>query len=170
MNSKNFYYYLNSIVKRDLMNKYNYKNSNNIPRIKKIVLIIGGRVTELNTIAQCCLALEFLLGFNCFLNTSTKSDLGRKIRSGSPVGGGAVLKKKQIYAILAFLLFEATPDHRKFKKVQNHLSFSLSKHDIFEFEAFEFNQHIFKTLPGLKITLIFNKDLLKLEQELFKSL
>ena len=103
MNSKNFYHYLNSFIKRDLINKYSYKNGSNVPHIKKVVLTMGGRSTELNTIAQCCLALEFLVGFSCFINVSKKSDLGRKIRVGSPVGAGATLKKKtNVYGACLF--------------------------------------------------------------------
>ena len=170
MNSKNFYHYLNSFIKRDLINKYSYKNGSNVPHIKKVVLTMGGRSTELNTIAQCCLALEFLVGFSCFINVSKKSDLGRKIRVGSPVGAGATLKKKQMYTVLAYLISNLEPGHKGYKKIQNSLSFSFSKQDLFELKAFEFNRHIFKTLPELKITLVFDKNLLKFEQELLKGL
>ena len=170
MNSKNFCYYLNTVIKRDLINKYNYKNGNSIPCVRKVILTMGGRVTELNTIAQCCLALEFLLGSKCFIITSKKSDSSRKIRVGSPVGAGVSLKKKQMYTILSYLLLSLTSKHTRYKKIQNYLSFSFSKQDILNFETFEFNRHVFKTLPELKITLVFDKNLLEFEQELFKSL
>ena len=53
---------------------------------------------------------------------------------------------------------------------QKSFSFSFSKQEFNSLELFEFNRHIFKDMPEIKITFVFNKKLSKLEQKYMKLL
>ena len=176
MNSNNIYIYLNNYVKRDLINKYNYKNTRNLPSLKKVLINLGGNTTDINSISKCCLCLEFLTGLECYITTSKKNNLSKKLRLGSPVGAVVSLKKKKIYEILSYLLTELKPKANAGNKNvgvlnnQKSFSFSFSKQEFNSLELFEFNRHIFKDMPEIKITFVFNKKLSKLEQKYMKLL
>lgn len=177
MNPNSIYIYLNNYVKRDLINKYNYKNTCNIPSIKKVLINLGGKTSDLNSISKYCICLEFLTGLECYITTSKKNNLSKKIRLGSPVGAVAYLKKKRIYEILSYLLTELKPkvsnsNGRNFDVLnnQNSFSFSFSKQEFNSLELFEFNRHIFKDIPEIKVTFVFNRNLSKLEQKAIRLL
>jgi large subunit ribosomal protein L5 len=83
----------NKIIKHDLVNKYHYKNLQNLPKLKKITLNFN--CTNFNTqkFATTLLALEIITAKKGSLTTAKVPNVLLKIQKGQPVGCKITLKK-----------------------------------------------------------------------------
>lgn len=162
---KNFY---KTIFKYDLLNKFNYTRTKNLPVIKKIILNFGCKNTKLKNLAASFLALELISCQKGILTKTRKSNLFLKIRKGNPVGCKVVLKNKQMFCFLERNLNEILPKEKNTYKInKNNLIsknfFSYEIHNKFTFNELEKHYYLFNDLEKLDITLVinvtFNKEL-----------
>lgn len=159
----NFYeYYYENIVKYDLLNKFQYKNVNLIPRFKKIVLNFGCKKSELRFLGPTLMALELITSQKSMFTSSNVSNISLKIKKGNPVGCKVTLRKKLMYTFLVKLINEIFPKLKQFDGFKHSnvrssvktVSFKLKNNLIFS--ELENHYQYFNKLPYLNITIITN--------------
>jgi len=162
---KNYYKY---ILKYDFVNKFNYKNINQIPEIKKIVLNFNCKNCDIKKIATAILALELITAENGIITKSRKAAINLKIRKGHPVGCKIILEKEKMDFFLFKLLNKILSELKNFKgfptKIHYKNNFSFSLNDLINFDELNSNFYLFSTLPTLNITIVYNT---KNSEELF---
>ena len=96
-------YYYNNVIKFDLINRFNYKNLKNIPKLEKIVLNFGCKTFELKKLSLSLLSLQLITDKKGILTVSKKPNIVLKIRKGNPVGCKVILTKNLIlYHIIIY--------------------------------------------------------------------
>lgn len=156
---KNYY---SSIIKYELINKFNYKTFNKIPKLKKIILIFNCKSFDIKTLAISSLALEFISGQKSTINKSKRINILLKIRKGNPVGCKVSLRKQFMYLFLAKLVLEIFPRIKLFDyisyndKLNNTTAMSFKISNIFLFPELEKNYYVFSQLTSLQVTLLVN--------------
>jgi large subunit ribosomal protein L5 len=160
-------HYYNTIIKYDLVYKFNYKNLKKIPKLNKIFLNFGCKTFELKKLTTSLLALQLLTSKKGNLTISKKANIILKIREGTPVGCSIILSKKEMYKFLGKLIFEILPKLKnknliKTLKTKNALTYNFSNPLIFK--EFEKNYLFFNSLKNLQITFITNTSI---NEELF---
>jgi|SRR5210317_103792 len=153
--------YYQKVIRYDLINKFNYANLKDLPKLKKIILNFGCKSFELKTIASALLSLELITTKRGSLTTAKRSNILLKIRKGHPVGCVVVLKKTQMYDFFLKLLVEVFPKLKVFngintKKKVEKTSFSFTLKDLISFKELEKQFYLFINLPPLNITFITN--------------
>lgn len=162
-------YYYKNIIKYDLTNKFFYKNINELPEIKKIILNFGSKNTKIKTFAATLLALELITTKKGIITKTKKPNLFLKIQKGKPAGCKIILKKKNMYNFLTKILVEITPNIKNFlilktkNKNYNNFSFNLDNKRLV-FSELKEHYHLSKTLSYLNITIVTNS---KTQKELF---
>jgi large subunit ribosomal protein L5 len=126
--------YYKKVIKYDLINKFLYTHSDEIPQLKKIILNFGCKNFEIKSIASALLSLELITTKRGSLIKSKRSNILLKIRKGYPVGCIVVLKKNKMYMFFLKLLSEVFPNLKELEK----------------------QFYLFTNLPPLNITLITN--------------
>jgi len=159
---QNFY---KKIIKYDFLNKFNYKNINQIPKIEKIILNFDCKSFDLKKLAIAILTLELISTQKGILTKSKKASINLKIRKGHPVGCKVVLKKKKMEVFLSKLLNKIFPELKNFKgliqKYSNINNFSFSIKDLINFNELNSNFYLFKNLPTLNVTVIYKTGTVK---------
>lgn len=168
---KQFYY---KTVKYDLINKFSYKNTKELPILKKIVLNFNCKSIEIKQLSTCLLALELITNQKGLLIVSKKPHLSLKIRKGNPIGCKVTLKNSNMFFFLSKLIIQIFPKLKNFKgfiikKKSKKNSFSFELLDIFNFKELEDQYHLFYNLPKLNITLVTNSKTVEELLFIFKS-
>ena len=158
---KNYY---ENIVQYDLINKFQYKNINKLPKLHKVVLTFGYKKSNLKQLIISLVALELISAQKPVFTTSKVSNVTLKIRKGNPVGCKITLRKNKLNIFLVKLINKFFCDT---KLVQNNgkindtnisfsptLTFKLKNNLIFS--ELEIHYQIFKNLSNLNIILITN--------------
>lgn len=152
--------YYKKIIKYDLLNKFNYKNVSQIPKIKKIILNFDCRSFDIKKLAITILTLELISMEKVSVTKSKKASINLKIRRGHPVGCKVILTKKKLESFLLKLLNKIFPELKNFKgliqKNTNINSFSFSIKDLINFNELNSNFYLFTNLPTLNITIVFD--------------
>jgi large subunit ribosomal protein L5 len=166
----NYYYKL--IIKHDLVNKFLYKNINELPKLKKINLnfYYDNKNFNLKNLGLSMLALELITNQKGKLTHLKNPKLSIKIRKGHPVGCKITLEKKSMYEFFFNLLTNILPKIKNFSAVKikhNHhqvktVSFKITNISITK--ELEKHHNLFKGLPKLGITFVTNT---KNQKELF---
>lgn len=148
----------NRILKQDLINKYRYKNINELPKIKKIILSFSCTTETIQKFATTMLALEMIASKKSSLTTSKSANVFLKVQKGQPAGCKVVLKKKYIYNFLEKLILEILPKLTNFSgfHVQakgSTLSFKLFSRELL-LKELENQYPLFDNLPVLDIHII----------------
>lgn len=162
--------YYESIVKYDLINKFNYSNTHSIPKLTKIVLTFKCKTPNLKNLVTSALALRFITNKTPKLILLKNTSIFIKLRKGSPIGCTLILKKKDMYVFLTKLLVDIFPKLKNFYKIsvnqsskfQNSISYNMK--EIFNFVQLGNNYLFFENLSNLQITFVTNT---KSKQELF---
>jgi large subunit ribosomal protein L5 len=159
----NFYeYYYENIVKYDLLNKFQYKDVNQIPRFNKIILNFGCKKSELRFLGPTLMALELITSQKSILTSSNVSNISLKIKKGSPVGCKVTLRKTLMYMFLVKLINAVFPKLKQFygfrcsniRSSVKTISFKLKNNLVFS--ELENHYQYFNKLPYLNITIITN--------------
>ena len=148
-----------NFLKYDLINKFNYSKTNDIPKLVKIVLTFSSKSFELKKLASTLLALKLITNKNGTLTVSKKPNILLKIRKGNPVGCKIVLTKELMYKFLEKLIVNILPKMKNVINIKsnrniNCLNINLSNPLIFK--ELEKNYFLFNSLKNLQITIIFN--------------
>ena len=128
-------YFQSKTLKHDLLNKFNYKNINDLPKLEKVILNFGCKTNDMKQLSTAILALELITNQKGILTKSKKSNILFKIRKGNPVGCKVTLQKKSMFKFLEKILLEIFPKIKNFsgltfsKRIKkNSFSFSRSCH------------------------------------------
>jgi large subunit ribosomal protein L5 len=160
-------YFFNNILKYDLINKFNYTKTKNLPKLKKIILNFGCKNTKLKNLAASFLALELISYKKSVLTKTKKPNLFLKIRKGTPVGCKVVLRNQQMFDFLTLTINEIFPKEKILIKINSKNFnkknfFSYEIHNKFIFNEIEKHYYLFNDLEKLDITIIF-----KIKKEIF---
>ena len=152
------YYYIN-IIKYDLINRYNYKNIKDIPKLKKIILNFGCKTSELKKLSASLLFLQLITTKKGKLTVSKQSNIVLKIRKGNPVGCKILLVKTAMYKFLFKLLIEVLPRIKNkilLKKTSYKNTLTYNFENIMIFKELEKNYLVFSLLKNLQVTFVTN--------------
>jgi large subunit ribosomal protein L5 len=111
--------YVQTIIPK-LMEKFQYKNTHQVPKIEKIVMNRGiGDASQNNKILESSLKeLGMIAGQKGIITRSKKSIAGFKIREEMPVGVSVTLRGERMYGFLDRLIHLALPRVRDFQGIQ----------------------------------------------------
>jgi large subunit ribosomal protein L5 len=156
---KNYY---QSVIQYDLINKFQYKNLQNLPKLEKIVLHFSYKNPNIKILASSLLSLELITTKRGTLTTTKKSHILLKLRKGNPIGCKVILKKTLMYRFFTKLLVDIFPQMKEFKKfdLRSPLlqppTFSYQLKNVFIFLELEQNYNLFSNLSNLNITIVTN--------------
>lgn len=153
--------FYNKTLKYELINKFSYDNSKNLPKLKKIILNFGCQTADIKQLASSLLALELITSQKGVMTLTKYSNINFKIRKGNPTGCKVSLSKFQTYNFLSKMLIEIFPRVKNFsgfissKKIKKNV-FSYELNETFSFTELENHFYLFNTLPKLNVTLLTN--------------
>ncbi len=109
-------FYENEVVPQ-LIKKFNYKNSMEAPRLKKIVVNMGvGKGSEdIKIVEQAQAELTNITGQKAVITRSKKAISNFKIRENAPVGCRVTLRRRMMYEFFERLTRVALPRVRDFR-------------------------------------------------------
>lgn len=110
--------YANEVVK-SLMEKFEYKNIMQVPKLEKIVINMGvGEARDNSKALEFAMGdLEKITGQKPLVTKSKKSVANFKIRENMPIGTKVTLRKEKMYYFLDKLVNVSLPRVRDFKGV-----------------------------------------------------
>lgn len=167
-------YSLKKNIKYDLINKFNYNKSKELPLIKKIILNFGCKTTKIKNLSSSLLALELISEKNARLTVTKKPNIILKIKKGNPVGCRVILTKHKIFYFLERNINEIFLNIKFFNKCkfkQKNLNFfSYKIYDPFVFHELGKNYYLFNDLTSLDITFVLKSSINKELVFILKSL
>ena len=112
-----FRHHYNTVIIQDLVESFNYKEVNQLPRIEKITLNCGLRHNNFNSkyIPPIMIALETLTCQRPTLTRSVKDNASLKVRSGMVTGAKVTLRKDKMYNFLERLVLTIIPRIKYFE-------------------------------------------------------
>lgn len=157
-----------------LIDTYKYKNINEVPKIKKVVLNMGlGEAINNNKIIDAAVdELKLIAGQKPVVTRAKKSIAAFKIREGMPIGCSVTLRRDKMYDFLYRLINISLPRVRDFKGVsgkafdgRGNYTLGIKEHIIFP----EIDYDKIEKIKGFNITVVTSaktdaeaKELLKL--------
>ena len=121
-------------LKYELCNKFTYKNIDQIPKIKKIILNFGCKTTEIKQLTASLLALELIANQKGVITTTKSPNILLKIKKGNPSGCKITLRKTQMLHFLIKLVINIFP------RIKNFSGFEVSKKSENSTFSFELNE------------------------------
>ena len=108
-----------SVVRQQLVEKFEYKNSMQVPRLEKIVINmgVGGAVNDRKKLTNALEELGALTGQKPVATKAKKSIAGFKLRDGMAIGAKVTLRGERMYEFLDRLITIALPRVRDFRGV-----------------------------------------------------
>jgi large subunit ribosomal protein L5 len=158
----NFYnYYNENVVKYDLLNKFQYKTLNQMPKFCKIILNFGCKKSDLKQLGPTLLALELITSQKSLFTNSSTTNISLKIKKGSPSGCKVTLRKMAMYTFIHKIVNGIFPKLKQFQgfksltsraEIKKTFSFSLKNNLLF----LELEKHYqyFNRLPHLDVTMV----------------
>ena len=109
----------NDVIKKDLMEKFNYSSVMEIPKLEKIVINIGvGEASHDSKFIEAAVAdLETITGQKPIITKAKKSIAGFKLREGQSIGTKVTLRGENMYNFMDKLIRVALPRVRDFRGV-----------------------------------------------------
>ncbi|HIE44410.1 MAG TPA: 50S ribosomal protein L5 [Candidatus Omnitrophica bacterium] len=103
-----------------LMQKFNYRNLLQVPRLERIVINmgIGEAKDEKKILDEACQHLSLVTGQKPVITKARKSIAGFKLRKGRPIGCKVTLRGEYMYEFLDRLINFALPRIRDFRGVK----------------------------------------------------
>lgn len=151
----------NTSVKADLINKFNYTNVSQIPKLLKIVVHLTTKDTLKNpkNVVFPLLLLELVTGQKPEIIKAKHSIATFKLQKGNLMGGRVTLRGPAMYTFLDKLITISLPKVREFnglsdKKFDNVGNYSFGINDISIFPEIEASYNNFTSKFGLDINII----------------
>lgn len=145
-------------IKKQLQEKFGYKNSMTIPCVTKIVINMG--IAELakdkNALQDAVNELALITGQKPIITRAKKSISNFKLREGSPVGVKVTLRGKRMYEFLDRFVNIVSPRIRDFRGFntgtdkRGSCTLGLDDHTVFP----ELNLDKVKHTKGMNITFV----------------
>jgi len=157
MNRFNTHY--KKVISYDLISKFNYKNSFELPNIKEISINMSSfkLAHDKRQIIPLLTAIELISGQRGKLTFSKKNKIHLKIKEGMVMGCKVTLNKKNSYDFLESLIVFVFPNLKEFKGITiNDKSPSIISFKIDDpLNFFELNNEFlnFSKLPPVNITI-----------------
>lgn len=157
------------------MEKFNYKNIYEVPKIEKICINMGlGEATaNPKIIDQALVELAQITGQKPKICRARKSIAGFKLRKGVPIGVAVTLRKKRMYDFLTRLIHVALPRVKDFKGLsrsgfdgRGNYTFGITDHTIFP----EVDLSKVEKIKGMSITIVTTAETDEEAYELLKEL
>jgi large subunit ribosomal protein L5 len=153
-------------LKYDIINKFNIKNTKQIPKLNKITLNIGCKSSDIKIVSASTLSLEIITNQHCSLTLSKKPNLRLKIRKNNPSGCKLVLRKNKMNSFIERLVADIFPNLKNFnglifKQTKEYNTFSYELNEPLAFEELEEHYYLFYKIPNIKLTLSSKKTLKK---------
>ncbi|MDR3128490.1 MAG: 50S ribosomal protein L5 [Bifidobacteriaceae bacterium] len=148
-----------SIVVPQLQKDYNYKNTNQVPNLTKIVVNTGaGQAAKDSKIMQGAISdLSIITGQYPRINKAKKSIAQFKLREGQSIGASVTLRGVRMWEFLDRLLSIAIPRIRDFRGLSakqfdsnGNYTFGLTEQSVFH----EINQDSIDRQRGMDITVV----------------
>ena len=150
-------YYTDSVVS-SLVEKFNYTNPMQIPRLDKIVLNmgVGETTTDTKKIKAAYADLELIAGQKPVITKARNSIAGFKVREGMPLGVKVTLRQANMFEFLDRLVTIALPRVRDFRGLSpksfdgnGNYALGLKEHIIFP----EIDYDKVETIRGMDIVV-----------------
>jgi large subunit ribosomal protein L5 len=150
--------FYNNTLKYELINKFRYNNTKNLPNLKKIILNFGCKTADIKELSSCLLSLELITHQKGHFTKTKYSKILFKIRKGNPTGCIVTLNKFNKFKFLELLTVEIFPKLKNFSGLNNEKlkknDFSYELNDTFSFTELEKNYYLFNNLPKLNISIV----------------
>lgn len=150
-------------LRYDLINKFFYKKTKELPELKKITLNFSCKNTDLKNLASSLLALELITKQKGILTTAKRSNITLKIRKDNPVGCKVSLRGRKMFAFLEKILTETIPIMKNFNGIllpknpqKSTISYKFS--DSFSFDELKEHYHLFHHIPKLNLTIVTSSE------------
>ena len=106
-----------NVVRKSLMETFNYGNPMAVPRLEKIVVNVGvgEAVGDSKKVAAACEDLAAITGQKPVVTKAKKSIANFKLREGMPIGAKVTLRRERMYEFLDRLIMVALPRVRDFR-------------------------------------------------------
>ncbi|AGB40213.1 ribosomal protein L5 [Halobacteroides halobius DSM 5150] len=149
----------NEEIVSSLMEKFDYDNVMEVPKLKKVVVNMGlGDVSEnANLLDEAVESLESVTGQEPVVTRAQKSIANFKIRKGMPVGCKVTLRGNKMYEFLYKLVNVALPRVRDFRGISANSfdgrgNYSLGLNDYTVFPELKVDE--VSTILGMDIVLV----------------
>lgn len=156
-----------------LMETFSYKNTMQVPRLKKIVLNIGlgEAIKNIKLLDSASADLALIAGQKPVITKARKSIAAFKLREGMPIGCMVTLRREKMYDFLEKLINIALPRVRDFRGIsgkafdgKGNYSLGIKEHIIFP----EIDYDNTDSIKGLNISIVTSADNDKEGKELLK--
>ena len=127
-------------IRKQMTEKFGYKNPMQVPKLEKIVLNmgVGEAVNDRKKVEQAAEALTAIVGQKAVITRSRKSIATYKLRDGQAIGCKVTLRKARMYEFLDRLVNIALPRVRDFRGLnpksfdgRGNYSLGIKEHIIF---------------------------------------
>ena len=152
--------YLNDVIPK-LKQKFTYKNINQLPLIKKIIINRGLGQLQQNTksIDNCVNELAIIAGQRGVITHSKKAIASFNLRKKSPVGVSVTLRGDRMYAFLDRLINLALPRVRDFQGLNKESfdgygNYSLGLDEQLMFPELDYDK--VSTICGMDISIVID--------------
>ncbi len=142
-----------------MMKEFQYKNTMQVPRIKKIVVNMGVKEgkEDIKILEQLAVELGQITGQKPLVTKAKKSIAAFKLREGSPIGLKVTLRKIRMYEFMDRLFNMAMPRIRDFRGYPDHSfddrgNFSLGLQEQIIFPEVEYDK--IKKTQGMDVTFV----------------
>ncbi len=149
------------VVFKQLLEKFEYKSSMEVPRVLKITLNmgVGEAVADKKMITSAVADLTSIAGQKPLITKARKSVAGFKIRAGWPIGCKVTLRGERMYEFLERLICIAIPRIRDFRgfsarSFDGQGNYTLGIREQIVFPEIDYDK--IDTLRGLDITITTN--------------
>ena len=112
----------NNSVKAELVNKFNYSSTMQIPRLEKIVVNmgVGDAVSNSKVLDDAVNELQAITGQKPVITKAKKSIASFKLREGMPIGCKVTLRGERMYEFLDKLISISLPRVRDFHGISDN--------------------------------------------------
>lgn len=116
MNKPRLQLHYESVVRPALMEKHQYRNPHQVPRLEKIVVHMGVSASlEKTAVEDAARDLAAITGRKPVVDRARKSVANFKLRRGQPIGCHVTLRREVMYEFLDRLVATALPRIRDFR-------------------------------------------------------
>jgi large subunit ribosomal protein L5 len=150
--------YVESIIPK-LVEKFNYKNVHEVPKIEKIVINrgIGSAAQNQKSVENALKELGIIAGQKGVITRSKKAIAGVKLREKMPVGVAVTLRGERMYGFLDRLVHLALPRVRDFqgispKSFDKNGNYSLGLEEQLMFPEIEYDK--IDQVRGMDISIV----------------
>ena len=162
MKSRLYQHYY-TIVREELMLKFQYSNVHQIPKITKIVVDTSMKNAgfKLKLTPSVILALTLITGQRATPTLAKKGNAKLGIRKGAVTGVKVTLKNEKMFQFLDFLITLVLPRIKNFegidaKSLTEEGNITIQLKDPFAFPQLEAATHVFNHVGPINVTIITN--------------